>query len=141
MNVIALIGRILFSLMFLLSGFNHFRSESVEYAASQGVPAASFLVPASGVLALLGALSVIFGYRARIGGWLLVLFLIPVTLMMHQFWDMTDAAMSQNQMAHFMKNLSMLGGALLIAYFGAGPLSLDEARKVRATADASKKNR
>ena len=52
-------------------------------------------------------------------------FLIPVTLVMHNFWGVADSATQQIQRAMFMKNLTMLGGALLITYFGAGPLSLD----------------
>jgi putative oxidoreductase len=126
MKAVVLVGRILFSLIFLLSLVHHFSGQSINYAAKQGVPAASFLVPASGVIAFLGALSIVLGYKARLGAWLIVLFLIPVTLMMHNYWDITDPAMKQVQMAMFMKNLSMLGGALLIAYFGSGPLSLDK---------------
>ncbi len=89
------------------------------------MPAARVLVPLSGALALLGALSLLIGYQARLGAWLLVLFLLPVTLVMHNFWAATDPAVAQLQQVMFLKNLSMLGGALLLAHFGAGPLSLD----------------
>jgi putative oxidoreductase len=129
MKYIVLTGRILFSLIFLMSGFNHFSSQSIGYAASKNVPAASFLVPVSGILAIAGAISIILGYKARLGAWLIVLFLVPVTLMMHDFWTIPDPMMKQIQMAMFMKNLSMLGGALLITYFGAGPLSLDTGKQ------------
>jgi putative oxidoreductase len=125
MKYIVLIGRALFSLIFLISGFRHFSRQSVDYAASQHVPAASFLVPVSGILAIVGAISIMLGYKAKLGAWLIVLFLVPVTFMMHNFWAVTDPMMKQMQMAMFMKNLSMLGGALIIAWFGAGPLSLD----------------
>jgi putative oxidoreductase len=80
------------------------------------------------VLALAGGLSVLFGYKARIGAWLLVLFLVPVTLMMHAFWTVPDAGIARIQEAMFMKNLSMLGAALMITYMGAGPVSIDERR-------------
>ena len=125
MKLIVLLGRILFSLIFLISGFSHFSSQSVAYANSQGVPAASFLVPASGILAIIGAISIIIGYKAKIGAWLIVVFLIPVTFMMHNFWTLTDPMMKQMQMAMIWKNISMLGGALLITWYGAGLLSLD----------------
>jgi putative oxidoreductase len=125
MKFIPLIGRIFFSLIFLMTAFNHFSGEGIAYAASQNVPLASVLVPASGVLAILGGLSIILGYKARWGAWLIVLFLVPVTLIMHNFWAISDPTMKQTQMAMFMKNISMLGGALLIAYFGAGPMSVD----------------
>src|SRR5256714_4303211 len=103
----------------------HFSAAYIGYAAQQGVPAAGLLVPLSGVIATLGGLSVTLGYKAKLGAWLLVLFLVPVTLMMHNFWAVTDPMMRGMQIAMFMKNLSMLGAALLIAYFGSGPLSLD----------------
>jgi putative oxidoreductase len=82
-------------------------------------------VPLSGVLALLGGLSILIGYRAKLGGWLIALFLIGVTPLMHKFWTVTDPMMYQMQMIMFLKNLSMLGGALLITQFGAGPWSVD----------------
>jgi len=80
-------------------------------------------------VAVAGGLSILLGYRARIGAWLLVIFLVPVTLMMHNFWVVKDPMMAQMQMVMFMKNLSMLGGALLISQFGSGPWSLDARRE------------
>jgi uncharacterized membrane protein YphA (DoxX/SURF4 family) len=77
-------------------------------------------------MALAGGLSILVGWRARAGAWLLVLFLVPVKLAMHAFRAVTDPMMRMMQMAMFMKNLAMLGGALLVAYWGAGPVSLDE---------------
>lgn len=127
-SFVTLVGRILFATIFVLSGFFHFSQQDIGYAAQAGVPMASFLVPASGILALLGGLSILLGYRAKIGAWLVVLFLVPVTLAMHNFWAVKDPMMAQIQMAMFMKNVSMLGGALLISQFGAGPLSLDAKR-------------
>jgi putative oxidoreductase len=125
MKAIVLLGRILFSLIFLVSSVGHFSAETIQYAASQGVPWAKVLVPASGILAGVGALSIVLGYKAQIGAWLIVIFLVPVTLSMHQFWAVGDAAMQQMQLAMFMKNVSMLGAALIISYFGSGPLSID----------------
>jgi putative oxidoreductase len=127
-GAVVLLGRIFFAAIFLMAAPNHFTNQAIQYAASQGVPLASIAVPLSGIMAIAGALSVLLGYHARIGAWLLVLFLIPVTLMMHAFWRVTDPAMAQTQMIMFMKNLSMLGGALLITQFGAGPFSLDTRR-------------
>jgi len=118
------LGRLLFVLIFLMSGFTHFAKQTIAFAASQGVPMASVLVPASGLIALFGALSILLGYRAKIGAWLIVLFLLGVTPM-HKFWGISDPMMEQMQMVMFMKNLTMLGGALLISQFGSGPWSLD----------------
>jgi len=89
---------------------------------------AAIAVPLSGVLAIAGGLSILLGYRAKLGAWLIVLFLVPVTFMMHKFWTVQDPMMAQVQMIMFMKNISMLGGALLISQFGAGPFSLDARR-------------
>ena len=122
---VVVLGRILFVLIFVMAGPNHFSHQTIAYAASTGVPLASIAVPVSGLMALLGGLSIALGYRARIGAWLIVLFLLPVTPMMHNFWAVTDPMMHQMQMIMFMKNLSMLGGALLITQFGSGPGSLD----------------
>jgi len=125
---VVLLGRLFFVLIFLLSGPNHFSKQTIAYAASQGVPLASVAVPLSGLIALAGGLSILLGYRAKIGAWLIVLFLVPVTLMLHKFWGISDPTMAQMQMVMFMKNVSMLGGALLISQFGAGRFSLDARR-------------
>jgi len=124
-RAVVVLGRFFFAVIFLLAGANHFNKQTIGYAASQGVPLASVAVPLSGVVAIAGGLSLLLGYRAKLGAWLIVLFLIPVTLMMHKFWTVQDPMMAQIQMILFMKNVSMLGGALLISQFGAGPFSLD----------------
>jgi putative oxidoreductase len=126
---IVLLGRFLFVLIFLMSGPRHFLSQTIAYAAAQGVPMASIAVPFSGLLAFLGGLSVLLGYRAKIGAWLIIFFLAGVTPMMHKFWTVTDAMMYQMQFVMFMKNVSMMGGALLISQLGSGPWSLDSRRK------------
>jgi putative oxidoreductase len=127
-GAMVLLGRFLFALIFVTAGANHFSKQTIGYAASQGVPLTGIAVPLSGVLAIVGGLSILLGYRAKLGAWLIVLFLVPVTLMMHKFWGVQDPMMAQIQMVMFMKNVSMLGGALLISQFGAGPFSLDARR-------------
>jgi putative oxidoreductase len=132
-RVLPLAGRILFALIFVMSTPNHFSASGVGYAASNGVPMPNVLVPLAGILALCGGLSIMLGYRAKIGAWMLVAFLIPVTLWMHRFWDVADAQMAQAQMINFTKNVALTGAALYMAWFGAGPLSLD-ARIARSEA-------
>ncbi|MCU1243299.1 MAG: hypothetical protein JWO71_4025 [Candidatus Acidoferrum typicum] len=127
-GAVVVLGRFLFVLIFLMIVPNHFSRQTIAFAASQGVPLASIAVPFSGVLAGVGGLSILLGYRAKLGAWLIVLFLVPVTLMMHKFWTVQDPMMAQIQMILFMKNVSMLGAALLISQFGAGPFSLDARR-------------
>lgn len=125
MNYLVLAGRVLYALIFVMAGPGHFTADTIAYAASKGVPLAPLSVPLSGIIALIGGLSIMAGYRAKWGAWLIVLFLAPVTVMMHNFWAIPDPAMAQMQQIMFMKNLSMLGAALLIAHFGSGPLSMD----------------
>ncbi len=127
-GAVVVLGRFLFVLIFLMAAPNHFSRQTIAFAASQGVPLATIAVPLSGVLAIVGGLSILLGYRAKLGAWLLVLFLIPVTLMLHKFWTVQDPMMAQMQMILFMKNVAMLGAALLISQFGAGPFSLDARR-------------
>ena len=123
--VLVPMGRALLAAIFLTAGWSHFNPSTIAYAQSAGVPFAALLVPASGVLAFLGGMSVLLGWRARLGAALLVAFLVPVTLSMHAFWLVKDPMMAQMQYAMFMKNLGLLGGALLVTHFGAGPFSLD----------------
>jgi len=67
---VVLLGRLLFAMIFVMSGPMHFSSQTIAYAASQGIPLASIAVPLSGVLALAGGLSIVLGFHARIGAWL-----------------------------------------------------------------------
>jgi len=127
-GAIVFLGRLFLALIFLISGPSNFTGGAIGYAASQGVPLASLAVPVSGILAIVGGLSILVGYRAKAGAWLLVAFLVPVTLMMHKFWTISDPAAAQAQMYNFLKNVAMLGGALVITQFGAGPWSMDARR-------------
>lgn len=124
MDFILLLGRVLFSSIFLLKSFDHFSGSALEHAMTRGMPMAGFFVPIAGILALLGGLSVLLGYKAKKGAWLLVLFLIP-TFVMHPFWNMQDAYASMMEHYCFLKNVSLLGASLMITYFGSGPHSMD----------------
>ena len=130
MKIVTPIARVLFSMIFLMTGFSHFSTAAIAYAAYQGVPMANLLVPAAGIIAMVGAVSIILGYKAKIGALLIVLYLIPVTYEMHAFWKIADPMQQQMQLADFMKNISILGGALFFFVQGAGAYSLD-ARKIK----------
>jgi putative oxidoreductase len=125
MKYAVLAGRQLFSVIFIIASAGHFNPRTIEAAAAHGVPLPDLVVPLSGIIALLGGLSVLLGFQTRLGAWLLVIFLVPVTVVMHNFWSVSDPMALQIEKAMFMKNITMLGGALVISYFGAGPLSLD----------------
>jgi putative oxidoreductase len=129
MRYVVLLGRILYSAIFLRGALGHFSQPFIAYAAQHGVPNPEILVPATGVLLLLGGFSVLLGYHAKLGALCLIVFLVPVTYTMHNFWTVTDPIQAQIQQIMFLKNLSMLGAALLILHFGPGPLSLDNPKK------------
>jgi putative oxidoreductase len=133
---LSLAGRQLFAVIFIIASAGHFSSGTIASAAQHGVPMAGLLVPLSGLIALVGGLSVLFGFHARLGAWLLVLFLVPVTVTMHNFWAMSDPTSFQIQLTLFIRNLLLLGGAVWIACYGAGAFSLD-ALMARRMAEAA----
>jgi uncharacterized membrane protein YphA (DoxX/SURF4 family) len=115
MDILFLIGRIIVGLFFLMSAANHFMQVDMMsgYAESKGVPAARLAVLGSGLLILIGGLSIITGFQPVIGIIAIVLFLIPVSLMMHNFWAIEDEQESMVQMTNFLKNMALLGSALM----------------------------
>lgn len=129
MNYIFLLGRVLFSSIFLIKATHHFSGLALDHAIARGVAGAEFLVPLAGILCLLGGLSVLLGYKAKKGAWLLVLFLVPTTFMMHPMWEEQTTYVNMMEQFCFLKNFSLIGAALMITYFGSGPMSLDKKRK------------
>jgi putative oxidoreductase len=117
MDVLFLVARILVVVPFVLSGaMIHFSRQGVEYARAYGAPAPEFMVPASGAAIVVGGLMVALGIWADLGALVLAAFALGVLPFMHAFWKEEDAQAQQNQMAHFLKNLSMAGGALVLFY-------------------------
>ena len=119
MDVVFLVGRILFVLAFLFSGSTiHLlkATQGIEYARMYRVPAPQILVPLSGIMAVLGGLSVALGVWGDLGALVLIAFLVPVAFYMHAFWKETDPQQQANQMAHFLKNIALAGAALAFFY-------------------------
>ena len=116
MNILFLIGRVLFGGLFFMSGINHFQhlGNMSAYAKSKNVPMPKLAVVVSGLLALLGGLWIMLGVYARVGLYELIVFLVPVTLMMHNFWSERDAQQKMNQRVMFMKNMALLGATLMM---------------------------
>ena len=123
-----LVGRILMSLIFLISGTFKILgfSGTAAFMASKGMPAASLLLVAALLTELAGGLSLLLGFKARWGALLLFLFLIPTTLIFHNFWAVPAAA-AQTEMGNFIKNLGLMGGLLMVVAFGPGAFSVDGA--------------
>ena len=116
MDIIFIVGRILFAIIFINSGFAHFaqREAMTGYAQFKKVPAAKLAVPLTGLMILVGGLSVVLGFWADLGALLLAAFLLVSAFMMHNFWTMDDATQKMNETVAFFKNLSMAGAALII---------------------------
>ena len=116
MEYVFLLGRILFGGFFILGGINHFRHLGMMagYSASKGVPAAKVAVVFSGLLVLLGGFCIVVGCSPEIGVACIVLFLLPVTFMMHAYWTETDPMQQMSQRVNFQKNIALLGAALML---------------------------
>jgi putative oxidoreductase len=127
MDILFLIGRLIYGGFFLMSGINHFQKFGIykAYAAGKGTPAPGIAVGATGLLLLAGALSMILGAFPRAGAALLIIFLLGVTPMMHNFWVVEDPQARMSEMVNFMKNVALLGAALMsLAIPQPWPLSL-----------------
>jgi putative oxidoreductase len=116
MLIAFLIGRLVFGGYLLFSGLNHFMSHGTmaQYAAAKGVPAADAAIVVSGLLLLLAGVSFVLGWRPTWGIAATVVFLIPVTWMMHNFWAVSGAE-RVGEMVNFMKNIALLGATLMFA--------------------------
>ena len=127
-----LVGRILIALIFVVSGFGKITGfeGTVGYIASKGLPLPEFAAMAAVIIELGGGLMVMFGWKARWAAAAMFVFTAVAALIFHNFWAV-PAAQSQNQMIHFMKNVSMLGGLLYVIVYGSGPLSVDSSRDRR----------
>jgi uncharacterized membrane protein YphA (DoxX/SURF4 family) len=122
-HAISLMGRALFTLIFFLSGVTHFTDiEGYTSLMHETIPFRTFWVLISGIVELLGATMILFNRSARIGGWLIVLFLLPVTFTVHGYETIfaDSAEMRAIQLSFFLKGLAMTGCALLITQLGAG---------------------
>ena len=127
-GIVAVLGRILLCTIFLLSAVGNKipNFQAVAGAmAKEGVPAPQVMLAGAIVFLIVGSLSVILGYKARIGAALLLAFLVLATYYFHDFWTVSDPQAKQEQMIQFLKNLGLMGAMLLIIANGTGPMSLD----------------
>lgn len=121
-----LVGRILIALIFVISGFGKIKGfdGTVGYIASKGLPLPQLAAVVAIIIEVGGGLMLIAGWKARWAAAAMFLFTAVAAIFFHNFWAVpADAA--QNQMIHFMKNISMLGGLLYVVVYGSGPLSVE----------------
>ncbi|HEV7550794.1 MAG TPA: DoxX family protein [Candidatus Angelobacter sp.] len=111
------LGRVLLSVIFILSGLGklpHFH-DVAGMMASKGIPLASVALAITLLIEIGGGLMVLTGYKANYAALVIALWLIPVTLIFHHFWGI-PAEQQQDQMIHFLKNVAIMGGLLILAY-------------------------
>lgn len=115
-EILFLVGRALLAFYFLRAGFNHFKHLSMMsgYAGSKGIPSPKAAVAGSGLLLLAGGLSFLTGRFVEWGVLCLVLFLVPVTVMMHAYWKVADPMAKMGESVNFWKNVAVLGSVLML---------------------------
>lgn len=128
--VASVLGRLMIATIFLMSAVGNkipqFNNVSA-YMASEGVPIPQVMLAGAIVFLIAGSVSVIVGYKTRIGAALLLVFLVLATYFFHDFWNF-DGQEKQMQMIQFMKNLSLMGTMVFLMANGAGALSIDNKR-------------
>ena len=131
MRALFVLGRGIFGGFFAYNSINHLQhqKEMSQYAESKGVPAAEAAIPATAAMLLGGGLSIMAGMKPKQGLAAIVGFLIPVTLQMHRFWEVSDPDQRMNEMIHFSKNMALVGAALMMLQIPEPwPASADAAR-------------
>src|ERR1700683_4849483 len=127
-----LAGRILMSVLFLISGFFKIGGDSQVggYSTAKSVPMASVPIACAAVIELACGLAILVGFQTKIAAWILFLYLIPVTYFFHNFWAMQGAE-DRKSMINFLKNVAIMGGLVILATYGAGPYSIDHSRATK----------
>lgn len=125
-----LLGRMLLSLIFLASAYWKimYWSGNVEMMTEKEMPAASLLLGLAVVVELVGGLALLAGFQARVAALTLFLYLIPVTLLFHNFLGL-EGPERRAQEVNLLKNLAIMGGLAVVFGLGAGPLSVDARRE------------
>jgi putative oxidoreductase len=124
-KLLPLLGRVLLSAIFIKTGIGHLVNFGSVYPrlADHGIPLAALFLAGSLLLRIGGGISLILGYEAKWGAWAIIAFLLPTTLIFHT--QFSNGA----QLTQFLKNIGLMGGLLMIAYYGPGPISIDNRSK------------
>jgi putative oxidoreductase len=126
-DALSLIGRILLAAIFVWSGFGKIGGFEglAGQIASKGFPAAQAFAAATIVIEIGAGLMLVAGWKARWAALLLAVFTVIVTIFYHNYWAVPEAQKMAQQI-HFMKNLALIGGLLMVTAFGPGRLSVDK---------------
>lgn len=131
-RAVPLVGRILMSSVFLVFGamklttFGYY----VQLASSHGMPLPAASIVAAAIVEILGGLAILTGFQVRAVSWFLFVYLIPTSIIFHNYWALQGALKAAME-AHFFKNMAIMGGLLFLATNGAGPYSVDCARATK----------
>ena len=133
-SAIPLIGRVFMSSVFLIFGVLKFVTLPyyVQLAAGRGIPMPQAAIVAAALLEVLGGLAILAGFQTRMVGWILFVYLIPTSILFHNYWALQGALRDAMQ-AHFFKNMAIMGGLLFLAHSGAGAYSIDAALRTRSS--------
>jgi putative oxidoreductase len=120
------IARILISAIFVVSGIMKLTnfSATANMIGQRGIPLPTAATAIAILIELLGAAMIIVGWQTKLAAWIQFIYLIPVTLMYHNFWT-APPQMHDMQMMNFLKNVGIMGGLLILAVRGAGASSVD----------------
>jgi putative oxidoreductase len=132
-GAVPLLGRILIGQIFILAGITKVMNFSMMtgYVAAAHLPLPKVSLAIAAAIEILGGLAILTGFHTKVASWIVFLFLIPTTLLFHNFWAMQGME-RQDNMGHFEKNLAIMGGLLILATYGAGRYSLDSSRAPKA---------
>jgi putative oxidoreductase len=120
-----LVGRVLFASFLIVFGLLHLTSHGIaDYMRRKDVPGPKVVAWATGLMVLVGGVSILLGWHRFIGAGLVFLALFPSGWALHPFWTVSDPEVRQSEMAHFLKALAIAGAALLIAFYGSTPWPL-----------------
>ncbi len=138
-SLAAVSGRIFLSLIFLFSAFGKMTDWSTfaHYMQAKGMVMVPLFLVGAIIFEVVGGLSVLLGFYGRVGAVLLIIFLIPTTLIFHNFWAV-EAAEQMNQMQHFLKNVAIMGGLFVVAALGTDGWSVD--RLIRRRREAASRS-
>ncbi len=119
-------GRIFISFIFLITGLSKvvLWHTYMVILSTKMIPLDPIVLLISLLVEILGGLSILMGYKIRYTSMMLFLYLLPVSLIMHNFWAFSGLQFT-HEFLNFLKNMAIMGGLLYLAHYGAGPFSVD----------------
>ena len=129
-HILMLLGRVLFSLVFIAIGFDKAFDPTVNVwmMSNHDIPFAALLFWVSIVFELAAGLMIFFGFRVDIAAVYIFLYFLVISVVLHDFWDTSNVVAHHYDLLHFYKTLHMMGGCIYLFLFGSGKYSVDGVR-------------